>query len=43
MKTKKTKPLKQRSGHPPMILSKSGAMRDRTKFTRKTKHKGEAL
>lgn len=37
---KKSKPLKKRSGHPPAILGKSGAMRDKTKFNRKVKHKG---
>jgi len=35
----KSKPLKVRSGLAPAILGKGGAMRDRSKYTRKMKHK----
>ena len=35
----KSKPFKVRSGHGPAILGKGGAMRDRSKYTRKMKHK----
>ena len=34
----KTKPPRKRSGRTPDLLRKSGPMRDRTKYTRKTKH-----
>ena len=38
-KTKDTKPLKYRKGHPPDILRKGSAHRDRTKYNRKDKHR----
>lgn len=41
MSKKAKPPIKKRSGPSPAILGKGGPMKDRSKYTRKRKHKDE--